>query len=145
MSMRVIFQNLIMEKLQHIYKVLVLVSLAMYLIWTFFRNLFWDYYSDEMQSLLGVTGYGSVIPWTEQVFAFLLFINILCYVGLLLLRKWAIWLLIGVDVVVLLVLAPFGGVEVSSPIERISGSILLLSDGAIISLALFSELKSRFR
>ena len=70
--------------------------------------------------------------------------SILCYAGLLFFKIWAVWLLVGLDVVVLILLAPFAGVEISAPVERIAKTLFMMADGAIIALALLTDLRSKF-
>jgi len=59
---------------------------------------------------------------------------------------WAVWSLLALNAVVLVVLAPFTGTEIAVPVEKIAKAIVLMADGAILSLALLSEeLRPRFR
>lgn len=133
-----------MEMLERIYRILILISAVMNFVWMFFREFYWPYFSHDMQKILGVDGYGSVIPWSGYLFVVILSINILCYVGLLLFKKWAVWTLLGLYILVLVILAPFAGVEVAAPVERIAKSFLLMADGAIISLVFLTDLKLKF-
>ncbi len=134
-----------MERLRKIYLTLVFVSLSMNMLWIFFRDLYWPHFSNDMQKILRADGYGSVIPGTENLFVLVLSVSILCYVGLFFFKRWAVWILIGLDIIVLLILSPFAGVEVAAPIERVAKAIFLMADGAIITLAFFSDLKSKFQ
>lgn len=126
---------------RNIFRNLVLISLSMNMILVFFRDIYWNNFDEDIQRLLEVDGYGSVIPGVEYVFWIILILSITCYVGLYFFRLWSIWLLLFLDIVFLLFLAPFGGVEVSAPVERISGAILFFIDGMLVSLAFFSDSK----
>ncbi len=134
-----------MENLRKIYLTLIFVSFTMNMVWTFFREIYWSNFSEDVQKLLQVDGYGSVIPGAENLFVLILLVSFLCYAGLLFFKMWAVWLLIGLDIVVLIILAPFAGVEVSAPVERIAKTLFMMADGAIITLAFLTSLGSKFR
>lgn len=128
-------------KIINIYRSLVVVSFCMMLIWLFSRDLFWGSFSAEVQRLLMVDGFGNVLSGTDKIFYAVLLVSLICYVGLFLLKKWAVWVLIILDVFVVVLLAPFSGIEISTPVERVSKTILLMSDGGIIAIAFLSEFK----
>lgn len=133
-----------MKNLRKIYLILVSISFTMNMVWTFFREIYWSNFSEEVQRLLQVDGYGSVMPGAENLFILIFLASILCYAGLLFFKIWAVWLLVGLDVVVLILLAPFAGVEISAPVERIAKTLFMMADGAIIALALLTDLRSKF-
>jgi len=133
-----------MKNLRKIYLILVSISFTMNMVWTFFREIYWSNFSEEVQRLLQVDGYGSIIPGAENLFVLIFLASILCYAGLLFFKIWAVWLLVGLDVVVLILLAPFAGVEISVPVERIAKTLFMMADGAIIALALLTDLRSKF-
>ena len=124
-----------------VYRSLVLISLGANLLWTFFRDFYWEYFDENTRILLEADGFGSVIPGTEYLFWIIMTASIVCYVGLFFFQRWAVWLLLSLDIIVLMFLAPFGGIEISAPIERITKTIFLMTDGAIIALALFSNIE----
>ena len=115
------------------------------MLWTFFRDFYWEYFDENTRTLLGADGFGSIIPATEYLFWIVIAVSLICYAGLFFFQYWAVWLLLILDVVVLMFLAPFGGVEVSAPIERIAKTIFLMIDGSLITFAFFSELKMQFQ
>ncbi len=128
-----------------LYRYLVLISWVSNLVWIFFSNIYWDNFNINMQHLLAANGYGSVIPGTEFIFWTILATSAFCYSGLIFFKRWSIWLLIALDIGVLIFFAPFGGVEVSAPVERTARNILLMTDGALISLAFFSDIRTQFK
>ena len=127
------------------YRGLVLLSFFANMLWTFYREMFWDAFDSDVQRLLSADGYGSLIPGASYLFWFILVLSITCYVGLFFFKRWSVWLLLFLNVGVLIVMAPFGGVEISAPIERIAKTIFLMADGALIALAISSDLKTEFR
>ncbi len=128
-----------------IYRYLVVISWSADLIWTFFRDIYTDHFDNNVRNLLTADGYSAIVPWSENMFWAILIVTYICYMGLFNLKRWSIWLLIVLDIAVLLLLAPLGGVEVSVPVERIARNILLMTDGALIALAFFSDLRDQFK
>ena len=128
-----------------IFRCLVLVSFLANLIWMFFRDVYWEKLDVNVRNLLGADGYGSILPGAEYLFWVIMTAGLVCYIGLFLLRRWAVFLLLFLDVVVLFLLAPFGGVEVSLPAERLAKAVFLMSDGAIIGVALLSDFKNQLK
>lgn len=125
------------------FRFLVLISFFSNMLWVFYRDIFWDYFDGDLQSLLSIDGYGSILPGADYIFWFVLTMSIVCYIGLFFLRYWAVWLLIILDIVLLMILAPFGGVEVQIPIERITKTLFTVIDGMIIASVFFSDFKSK--
>lgn len=126
------------------FRFLVFVSFSANLTWVFSRDLLFGYMDEDMRLLLGADGYGSVLPYADIVFWVILLAGMTCYVGLFCYRQWSLYLLMFLDLAVLVVLAPFAGVEVSSPLERVARTYLLMSDGAILCAAFFTDLRIRF-
>ncbi len=134
-----------MVETRTVFRCLVLTSFSANMVWTFFRDVYWESFDENTQSLLRIDGYGSIVPGAEYLFWAVLAVSFICYTGLVSLNRWAIWLLLFIDISILIFLAPFSGIEISAPIERITKTIFLMSDGAIIALAFFSDLKKQFK
>ena len=111
------------------------------MLFVFFRDFYWSFFDDGIRRLLEMDGYGAIISWPDKLFFLILFVNILCYIGLFFFRKWAIWTLVGLHIIVSLILTPFSGLEVNSPLDKIAQSIYLMADGAILAIAFFSNLR----
>jgi len=57
----------------------------------------------------------------------------------------AVWVIIFLDVVVVLLLFPFGGVSIELPIERSLKSLNLFIDGALVAVAFYSKINIEFK
>ena len=128
-----------------IYRYLVLISFCAFMIFLSFRNIFWEGLDDNTQRLLRVDGYGTTLPVLEYLFWIILTLILITYIGLIFFKRWGIILLIFLYIVDLWVFAPFGGIEISVPIEKIAKNMFIFCDGMIIALAFFSDLKIQFR
>ena len=95
-------------------------------------------HSARVSQLLGMSGYGA-LPFTQHPAFYLSFgvAKLLATVGLVLFLPWGRWLLVAIAMAGLASL-PFTGLSVGTPLDGIVGSLLTLSDGALLALSFSS-------
>ena len=133
-----------MKYIERIYRVLIVISASSFFIWLYFRKIFWEIFDEDTKKLLEFDGFGSSFIWTDTLLFFYLLVTVISYLGIFLYQKWAVWLFLALYVVTLFILTPFRGLEIRIPLEIILESVVLISDGAIISLVFFSDIKEKF-
>ncbi len=127
-----------------IFQLLVLASLASYLLW-FLLPYSPRAFPKEVSDLLAWGGYGSH-SWAQHPLFYLSIGlgKVVSSIGLLLFLSWGRWLLLAI-VVVSVASVPFSGMAISVPLDTVVGSLTGLTDGAILALAFFSPLSEAMR
>lgn len=115
-------------------RTLVIISTLSYLASIFNRLLLWEYLGEDIQRLLMVDGYGTILP--EHAYIPWVALSLLGYIGVFFLRKWARDLLMAIYIFQL-ILAPFSGVRIFASFEGVF-SICMLTDGMILGLLYFA-------
>jgi hypothetical protein len=97
-------------------------------------------HSAQVSQLLSMSGYGA-LPFTQHPAFYLSFgvAKLLATIGLVLFLPWGRWLLVAIAVAGLASL-PFTGVAIGAPLDGIIGSLLTLSDGALLALSFSSPI-----
>lgn len=122
---------------KNVVRALVIISALSYVIWVFGRLVLWQYLDENVQRLLDVDGYGTMIPEHDFAYVPWVFVSLLSYVGLFLLRRWGRDLLVVVYLATL-ILSPFSGVMIHASYERFFFTVFMLSDGMILGLLFFA-------
>lgn len=125
---------------------LILISTGIYIVLNILPYLWADLYADEVLELLVWNGYGSF--WGADAHLYLPLIYAPVYlasrVGLIFFWRWARVLFLAL-VVSAPILSGFLGILVQTAIESALAYAVALSDGAILILAYFSKLSSRYK
>ena len=103
----------------------------------------WFLTDDRALRVLEYDGYASIISGQNPIFSMLPFALLISSVGLLFLRNWGRYLFLCL-IVWYWISAPFFGVRVSTPFDGLLGQPLGPMSGAILALAFWSPLASRF-
>ena len=100
-------------------------------------------HSAQEAQLLSMSGYGG-LPFVQHPVFYLSFgvAKLIATVALVFLLSWGRWLLAAIAVAGLVSL-PFSGLSVGTPLDGIIGSLLTLSDGAVLALAFLHPLRKR--
>ena len=91
---------------KNVIRSLVIISALSYVIWVFGRIVLWQYLDENVQRLLDVDGYGTMIPEHDFAYVPWVSVSLLSYLGLFLLRRWGRDLLVVVYLATL-ILSPF--------------------------------------
>ncbi|MEW6415171.1 MAG: hypothetical protein AB1482_07940 [Pseudomonadota bacterium] len=127
-----------------IFQFLVIISAVFYLAWYLLpymqRN-----FPPHIQDLLDWGGYGS-IAFTQHPLFYLSIgaAKLVSTLGLFLFLSWGRWLLLAV-VAISIAMVPFSGMAVAPPLDSFVGSLVALTDGAILGLAFFSPIAESMR
>ncbi len=128
------------------FRLLVLLSVGLYVGWFFFGSFESRFYSPELTDLMSWSGYGAAFSWnvlTYIAYASLLAYGIVC-VGLVYFKPWARECFLLLTVLVLLLTFVFG-VNVLTEASSFYLQIMNMIDGFIIAMIYFSEIREEFK
>lgn len=120
-----------------IIRTLVSISIMAYFSWVFGRLVFWDFIEHEIQKILSLDGMGSKLEYIENEYVFWIFLSAASYLGVFFLKRWGCNLLL-LTFLLTCFMAPFSGVMINSPLERLLFMIFWFSDGMIIALSMIA-------
>lgn len=126
-----------------LFQVLIIISTLNYVI-LFFLPYFPEFFSPEIQRVLAYNGYGAVIPSHLFIYGTVFLLWILSAIGIFFFQNYGRILFLFMYILSILMI-PFFGVTVSTPIESFMFSIGDILDIAIIALAYFSPLSGYFK
>jgi hypothetical protein len=132
--------------LKFYFRLLVLLSVVLYVGWFFFGFFESRFYSPEISDLMTWSGYGAAFNWnvlTYIAYASLLAYGIVC-VGLIYFKSWARECFLLLTALVLLLTFVFG-VNVLTEASSFYIQIMNMIDGFIIAMIYFSELREEFK
>ena len=129
--------------MKRIFQVIVVGGLAMQILWFFFPYTWVYLYSGEELDLLSWHGYGAYIDINGSIPYAILFAYIIVSVGLVSFMKWAriTFLLLTIASVLS---APLWGFSVSPGLDGIFGNLLVLADGAILTMMYLTGISGLF-
>jgi hypothetical protein len=128
------------------FRLLVLLSVVLYVGWFFIGYFESWFYSPELSDLMTWSGYGAVFSWnvlTYIAYALLLAYGIVC-VGLIYFKSWARECFLLLTILAMLLTFVFG-VNVFTEASSFYLQIMNMIDGFIIAMIYFSELKVEFK
>lgn len=128
------------------FRLLVLLSVVLYVGWYFFGYIEYRFYSPEIIDLMTWSGYGAAFNWNVLnyiSYALLLAYGIVC-LGLIYFKPWARECFLLLTILALLSSFIFG-VNVLTEASSIYLQVMNMIDGFIIALIYFSDLKKEFK
>lgn len=126
------------------FRLLVLLSLGLYVLWFYFPYLDPYLFDDERLAIWDYTGFDAKFEFPLwHYYLWLAFWAVVTY-GLYNFAKWSRDLLI-IGYIVGYFLAPVYGTAIQSPVSSVLGNLNTLLDGIIIGMAYFSPVAERFR
>ena len=131
--------------LKYYFRLLVLLSVALYVGWFFFGSFESKFYSSEIIDLMTWSGYGAAFGWnvlTYIAYASLLAYGVVC-LGLIYFKSWARECFLLVTVLGLVLTFGFG-VNILTEASSFYLQVMNIIDGFIIAMIYFSELKEEF-
>ena len=136
--------NSISLKLQ--FRLLVLLSVALYVGWLFFGYFESRFYSAEISDLMTWSGYGATFSW--NVLSYIAYASLLAYgivsLGLIYFKPWARECFLLLTILVLLLAFVFG-VNVLTEASYFYLQVMNMIDGFIIAIIYFSEIRDEFK
>lgn len=129
--------------MKKLFQVIVVGALALQILWFFFPYTWVYFYEGDELDLLSWHGYGAYIDINGPIPYAILIAYIIVSIGLLLFSKWArnIFLILTIASVLS---APLWGFSVSPGIDGIIGSLLVLADGAILTMVYLTSIGGLF-
>ena len=129
--------------MKRIFRLLVLLSLGLYVLWFFFPYIDPLIYDEDRLELWSYSGFDALLEFPAWHFYLWLVFNAVITVGLYRFDAWSRDLLI-ICYILSYFLSPIYGTAVQSPISGVLGSLVTLLDGVVIGMAYFSPIASRF-
>lgn len=127
-----------------VFQFLVIISAVFYLAW-YLLPYTQRSFPPHIQDLLDWGGYGSIALTQHPLFYLSIgAAKLLSTLGLFLLHSWGRWLLLT-TVAISIIMIPFSGMAVAPPLDGFVGSLVALTDGAILALAFFSPIAEIMR
>lgn len=128
------------------FRVLVLLSVALYVGWFFFGLLESRFYGPEITDLMTWSGYGAAFGW--NVLTYFAYGSLLAYgmvsVGLVYFKSWARECFLLLTVIVLLMTFAYG-INILTEASMVYLQLMNLIDGFIIAIIYFSTLSEEFK
>lgn len=128
--------------MKKIFRILVIVSISIYLIW-FFLPHFWELlHTPEEVNLLNYNGYGESFNSLPLINTMAI-LYVISAVGLFIFNRWARTLFLVLTAFGIAV-GPFMGWSVQTGFETSINQLAILCDGAVIFMAYFSSVRDEF-
>ena len=131
--------------LKFYFRVLVLLSVAMYVGWFFLGSIESRFYAPEITDLMSWSGYGAAFGWnvlTYIAYGSLLAYGLVC-VGLVYFKSWARECFLLLTITVLLMTFAFG-INILTEASAVYLQLMNMIDGFIIAMIYFSALSEEF-
>jgi hypothetical protein len=131
---------------KNVFKILLCINFIVYLLWFFFPFFWMDVYSYEIVKALNWSGYEAFLDATTRtIIAYSFFIiYIIAFIGVYFFKKWARNLFL-ITLIISISLTLFYGTYVAGIYEVMLAEILNISDGMLIAMMYFSNLKNNFK